>query len=122
MPKLPAKLRSASNTNEIFEVLTSFCEEAEISHFTLTRPLTQEVVREVQLGSAGDATSTFKLGSLTVCVKWRSEQGEANPQSEMLVQMVVDALEEHLVRVGSELVIPLESERPSAEFTRSEAL
>ncbi len=122
VPKLPAKLRSASNTNEIFEVLKSFCEEAEISNFTLTRPLTQEVVREVQLGAVGDATSTFKLGSLTVCVKWRSEQGEANPQSEMLVQMVVDALEEHLVRVGSELVIPLESERPSAEFTRSEAL
>jgi UDP-GlcNAc:undecaprenyl-phosphate GlcNAc-1-phosphate transferase len=120
VPRLPQQLRSASNTNEVFEVLTSFCADAEITKFSLSKPATQEVVREILDGHlASDAKSSFKLRSLTLVVAWRSEHGEANPQSEMLIQMVVDAFEEHLVRVDSELLAVETEERPSSTELRS---
>lgn len=120
VPKLPQRLRSARNTNDVFEVMEAFCQEAQITKFVFTRPSNQEVVREIAIDpSVSDARSSFKVRALTLLVAWRSEHGEANPQSEMLVQMVVDAAEEHLVRVGWECLEPAEEERPSRTEMRS---
>lgn len=120
VPRLPSRLRAATNVNEVFEQLEGFCQEAQISRFSFVNPSTQAVVRELSMDpDANDATSSFKVRALTLIVAWRSEHGEANPQSEMLVQMVADAAEEHLVRLAWPALDEAVGEHASASEFRS---
>jgi UDP-GlcNAc:undecaprenyl-phosphate GlcNAc-1-phosphate transferase len=111
LPSLPVALANAGSTAEIVTALEAFATATGLAEFAFVVPENEQVV--VQWQAPADATSEestvearFPLGSgsarpVELRFVWSAESDKPSEQSELLLQIVADALDAHLSRVRS---------------------
>lgn len=107
---LPSRISSARDEGEVLAVLNWLARDARLHWIELRKD--KDVVQRWTGADYQDmderdvTTAVFPLNhdghDLRFC--WKSEFGDVPPQMEILLQLVMDQLEEHLRRVGSPLV------------------
>jgi UDP-GlcNAc:undecaprenyl-phosphate GlcNAc-1-phosphate transferase len=113
---VPARFSTARDESEVLALLAWLAREARLHWIELQKD--KDVVQrwtgaDYQDMDDRDVTmAVFPLdrNGYTVRFGWKSEFGDVPPQMEILLQLVVDQLEQHLRRVGSALVSEAEPE------------
>jgi UDP-GlcNAc:undecaprenyl-phosphate GlcNAc-1-phosphate transferase len=116
--KVPAALSEKKMHDEVLDGLGWIAREAKLDSIEVRHGgvLKRYAGDDYQDMSERDVTSVnFPLFGERVDVRfaWKSEYGDVPPQMDILLQLVIDQLEEHLRRVKSEWVpVPASSESP----------
>jgi UDP-GlcNAc:undecaprenyl-phosphate GlcNAc-1-phosphate transferase len=146
LPRLPMRGTEACSEGELFEALAAFAAEADLRFVdVIARNLEDSdpridparlpkgdapafrwskdgldpakmrdlVTARFPIGRDASARATLKFG-------WDSEYGDVNPQSEIILQVATDILEQNLVRLRSPLA-PIAAEEPAAVSSRAGA-
>jgi UDP-GlcNAc:undecaprenyl-phosphate GlcNAc-1-phosphate transferase len=116
IPRLPERLAGARDEDELFDVLWSFADDADlgvVEIFDLNdedNPLHRWSKRAsiVSTAARGMVTATYPLGrdgSARAAVRfgWFSDQGDVPPQCEILLQIAADLLAQNLERLENRL-------------------
>jgi UDP-GlcNAc:undecaprenyl-phosphate/decaprenyl-phosphate GlcNAc-1-phosphate transferase len=102
--RVPATLERARTEDEVFDVFRWLSREARLDAVTLFHGTV-----EVKSWSGSDyqdldvrdaSIANYALGTHTLRFRWRSELQEVSPQMDILLQIVVDEVQQHLRRVG----------------------
>jgi UDP-GlcNAc:undecaprenyl-phosphate/decaprenyl-phosphate GlcNAc-1-phosphate transferase len=116
--RVPAKFLGARTEDELLALLGWLAHEARLDSIELSHGATSQkwAGNDYEDMAQRDVTAaSFGLFKDAVALKfaWKSEFGDVPPQMDILLQLVVDQLEEHLRRVESPLVPP-EAVEPDA--------
>lgn len=105
--KVPAQFATANEHDGVVEQLSWLAREARLHSVELRRgaelvgQLTGNDYRDMSERDVTVATFTFFGDACEVRFSWKSEHGDVPPEMDILLQLVIDQLEEHLKRVGS---------------------
>lgn len=104
--KVPAQFGTATDHDGVLEQLNWLARESRLHSVELRRggELAKQLVgNDYRDMSERDVTEvTFKfLGTCEARFAWKSEHGDVPPEMDILLQLVIDQVEEHLKRVGS---------------------
>jgi hypothetical protein len=108
--RVPAQFSAATSEEELLKQLDWLAHESRLDSIELKAggaPVGKWAGNDYQDMSQRDVTSAaFGLyaDALELKFSWKSEFGDVPPQMDILLQLVVDQMEEHLRRVGSALV------------------
>ncbi|MFT3714287.1 MAG: MraY family glycosyltransferase [Archangium sp.] len=125
--RVPAQFGSAATEEQLFRQLEWLAREARLDSIEL-----RSAGKQVGLWSGNDYDDMSKrdvtqasfgllVESCELKFSWRSEFGDVPPAMDMLLQLVVDQVDEHLRRVGSALVpvtpaVEVKQPAPSTEL------
>lgn len=135
LPELPSALERAHTVDELFERLGRFAAKVRFNVVSIAAvasgtdapsPAFVWPAHEPPRGGY-HVTVTFPLGDepharATVCFGWTTDDGDREPEVEVLLVVVADLLERHLTRLGSPLAPrPAPAPRPEREPRESDA-
>lgn len=115
LPLLPLALDGTTATAEVLGGLDQFAQAAGIRALELIDRDTNSTLHKWEADASTrreDVSAAYSFGaprSLELRFTWMSEFGELSPHAQVLLQVAVDVVEAHLVRVRSALVQPIES-------------
>lgn len=118
---VPAQFAQAHDHDAVLAKLAWLASEARLNSVSLFRGATLEkqlTGNDYQDMEERDVTTaSFPMFGEAVEVRfsWKSEHGDVSPQMDILLQLVVDALEEHLARVKSPWM-PVAADLPTPEL------